>query len=208
MKRAGLLVAVVMMVSQSAAAQDSTSTRNLCLKPDRTPKCRAILLTTAGMHVMAGGAEAHGSPLRGIVDWGLLVNLGPRSSIGASWMLSLDRDGFTTGPTVRYRRWLSDSTSVDVGIGLAAEGSEATHAPVFGLVKWNVSRNVGIALRPELRKTTDYDGLNVPPYGCTPVSRKAFALSAGTEFSGGPGLALSAVAAAAHIALYSSISDW
>ena len=52
-----------------------------------------------------------------IVEWGVMRNLGPRNAIGVSWFFAFNGDGLSTGPTMRYRRWLKGGRSLDFGVG-------------------------------------------------------------------------------------------
>jgi len=189
-------------------AQQPFTAADVCLKG--TAGCSAIILTNAGIGGIVGGVSS-GSAIRVLADWGVLVKVSRRASIGGSWLASLDRDAFLTGPMIRYRRWLNDSASVEAAIGTSLyHARQDTYATILGMAKWNPSPVVGIALRPELRTTTDYHCLDVPPFGCTPSSRKAFAMAAGVEFSGTPGLVLSGIGAAALGVLaliFANISD-
>lgn len=55
---------------------------------------------------------------------GYLQNIDPRSALGAAFKLTADSDGHRYGPVIRYRRWLSPTSSFDVAPGLLLGGKD------------------------------------------------------------------------------------
>jgi hypothetical protein len=122
------------------------------------------------------------------VDLGVMVNIARRDAIGASWFFSADDDGLTTGPVLRYRRWFDPQRSLDVAVGTPIMGSEEVETgSLYGLIKYNPVHWFGAALRPEYIRRPVYD-----PSTDTSHKEGSGRLYAGVEFSGVPGLALSA----------------
>ena len=182
------VLAAVALNTIRAAGQDSASSGRLCLNhPQPRPVCSAIALTNFGAYYRTGGnGESH---LRLIADWGLLMTTGRRSAIGGSLFLSAESRGFTLGPAIRYQHWSADAkSSWEVAIGVPLNnGPTLAH----GLVKWNVSRLVGLSIRPELRRT--YDAVcSGPPYVCNASEHRGPVVSFGVEIGGVPGIALTA----------------
>lgn len=194
-----------------AAAQDVVKPGKLCWNnPQPRPVCSAILVTNWGVHAIsqtATGASndySSGSHLRVAADWGVLFPTGPQSALGGTVLASIDNDGLILGPALRYRRWSANQkSSVELAIGMPlSTSSYDAGAVVFGMVKWNPNRFIGVSVRPELRKITDYNCLNVSPYTCgDPFSRKTFALSAGVEIAGAPGAILTGASGVAGFLL-------
>jgi hypothetical protein len=129
---------------------------------------------------------------RALGDWGLLVNLGGRDAIGVSVFGSVrskapGHEAELVG-LARYRRWLGPDRSLDLGIGmpLIVDNTDVRRAP-YGLVKFNFDRRLGVALRPELRRTISFTS--------EPRPRTKLFLSAGVEIGEPPGFALSALGA-------------
>jgi hypothetical protein len=74
------------------------------------------------------------SSARGVLDYGVMVNTSTRDAFGGSLFASVDRDGLAIGPAIRYRRWLTQTASLEVAVGKPFFGDEADGA-VFALVK-------------------------------------------------------------------------
>lgn len=63
------------------------SAANLSFRARPAPECRVFFITNAGVYI--GPAPPYGgSRLRGIVDWGVMVNASPRHAIGGSWFVT------------------------------------------------------------------------------------------------------------------------
>ena len=61
------------------ATQDSSAARTrarLCYRARPRPACSAFVLTNFGSYVVLGSDETGDTPLRGVADWGLMVNVG------------------------------------------------------------------------------------------------------------------------------------
>ena len=76
-----------------------------------------------------------------------------------------------------------------------------------GLVKWNVSRLVGLSIRPELRRTYDYTVCFGSPYPCNASEHRGPVVSFGVEIGGVPGIALTAASAVGLVALVHAVKD-
>lgn len=197
MNRSRAVLAVMLAGAGTASAQDSATTHAICMTAEPAPRCSAILLTNLGVHAFAGGAEHSGAAVRVMTDWGLLVTASRHVALGASWLLSVDRDGLLSGPMLRARIWPNDSTSWEVGLGHGVAHNGDNALGTFGLIKWNPAPSVGLSLRPEWRQHTTYDCQSAPPYTCAPTSHGTFAVSAGVELGGVGGLIGSLSSAAA-----------
>jgi len=86
---------------------------------------------------------------------GVMMNVGRRDAIGASFFALGDIDGFTAGPAVRYRRWLGRQASLDVAVGTSIVVSKSTRnsgqiktGSLYGLVKLNPPRVTYVSCDP------------------------------------------------------------
>jgi len=137
-------------------------------------------------------------PLLAVADWGLMFNVSAHDAIGASVFASADLGTFSLGPAVRYRRWIADSQSVEVAVGvpLLAPSNDYMATPwVFGLLKWSPNHWFAVAARPELVHQTVLVGC--PPFAPTPCSSEVQSrvrLSLGVEVGEVPGAVLTGAA--------------
>jgi hypothetical protein len=186
--RSWLLILFCTLLSEPVAAQQAVRPSALSWRAAPRESCRAMILTNFGGY-MESSTISGGAGLRVVADWGVLANVGARTAVGASFFSSYDgTDGFILGPAVRYRRWLSSSRSIDLGLGtpMYTSGYEGVFSP-YGLIQYNPTPWVGLALRPELRRVTSTDFCK--GNSCT---RSRFVMSAGVEFGWVPGFALTA----------------
>jgi hypothetical protein len=127
-------------------------------------------------------------------DWGVLVNVGRRNAVGASILGSLESTEHgrvaELGAFVVYRHWLGSERSLDVGLGtpVILRNSSAHRSP-YGLLRLNLTHQVGLTLRPEVRRATDFlSGM--------PRTHASLFMSAGVEVGEKPGFLLSALGSA------------
>jgi len=179
---------VVALVGAPLAAQDpDAAARALCYRPRPLARCHAFVLTNAGGYVNPGSTGGD-TRLRGFVDWGFLANRGPRQAFGASWFVSLDEDQVSTGPVVRYRRWLDADRSLDIALGTPVWGEEIRPGSLLGLVKYNPVHWAGVGLRPEVVRRRSF---TCGPAGCAERTATSVRVLGGIEIGGPGGLALS-----------------
>ncbi len=186
----------------AVGAQDSMMTGGL--RP-----WRATLLTNFGVYAVGHGERVPASygptgvpnswrtrtevSFRVLADWGVLLPLDTRRGVGASLVVSLDRDYSFVGLYGRYRHRIDSTRSVDVGLGIPLSRGDGVHP--LGLLKYNMTRHVGVALRSEVHHEAEYQGDVLPgPY----VDRRRLRLAAGAEIGGLTG-AITSVATAAAI---------
>ena len=145
----GLWIALLLVWSEAAPAQ--AAQRVLCYRGRPKPDCSTFVLTNFGTYLVLGRARSGNTPLRAVVDWGLMFNVSARDAVGASVFLSGDRDGFGIGPALRYRRWIGDAQSIELAVGapLASGGDnyKMNTGSVFGLVKWSPNHWFAVAAR-------------------------------------------------------------
>jgi hypothetical protein len=165
------------LAARAQRAADSTRTRALCWTARPAPQCRVLLLTNFGAY-----ADIPGNA-RLVEDVGLMVNVSARDAVGASFYVTVDQDGlFSTGPALRYRRWLTGRRSLELGAG--ARGAARDGGAVMGLVKFNFGPYLGVAVRPEIVRVCDWWG-----GACMAGGRRTsnFRVSLGVEIGSWPG---------------------
>jgi hypothetical protein len=183
---------VVVATVASLAAQGAKG--QFCLRAQPKPDCSAFLLTNAGAYVVLGGPNGRETAARGVFDYGFMVNLNTRDAVGASVFASLDREGFAAGPSVRYRRWLTATSSFEVALGKPVAGDPSLQTgAVFGLVKWSPNHWFAVAARPEIIR-----GPVCGPTTC--VYQSQGRVSLGAEAGAVPGLVITGAAGAAFLA--------
>jgi hypothetical protein len=194
------LVTTAMLCSVAAvAAQKPEAVRpadGLSFRARPYSECRVFILTNSGGYVQIGPGPGV-SPWRATVDCGAMVNLSPENAVGASWFVTYYHDGtvFTTGPVLRWRRWFGSTRSLDVAVGTSIGGHAVRPGSVLGLVKYNPVYWFGVAARPELIRSDDYNCIGA---GCTgPETRTQARLYLGAEAGGLPGLGLGVAAGVA-----------
>jgi len=151
------------------------------------PDCKAFLFTNAGGYLRLGSSNG-GGLLRGIADWGAMVNVTPRNAVGGSWFVTADEDEFTMGPSLRYRRWFERGGSLDLSVGtpIANSDGDVKAGSVFALVKYNPVHWFGLAVRPEYLRRTEFSCTQT----CTEYTSSSGRVYAGAEFGWYPGLFL------------------
>jgi hypothetical protein len=190
--------AAVWAVAGAAQQPDTGRARPdaLCYRPRPSPACSAFILTNGGAFVFVRGPIAGGTPVRGVLEWGLMRNVNAQGAVGGSVLVSLDEDGFVLGPAVRYRRWRSHAASFDFALAapmIVIDAAWSTNAvrpgSIFGLMKWNPNHWVGLAVRPELVRylaaTSCPPGPAPPP--CTYDHRYGMRMTIGLELGWTPG---------------------
>ena len=189
-----ITTSMVCSVAEAAAQEPVTvqSADSPTLRARPYPECRVFFVTNSGLYFRVAGGLG-GAPMRGtFLDWGAMVNLSPKNAIGGSWFVTLDEDGASTGPVLRWRHWLGPIQSLDFGVGTVIVSSEsARKGSVLGLVKYNPVHWFGIAARPELVRYNDYV---YEPTGYRGVSGTKARLYMGAEIGGKPGLVTGSVA--------------
>ena len=141
--RALACVALVVVSSGAPLAAQDTTARGapgrFCLRARPKPECSGFALTNAGVYVVFGDNRGGETALRGLLDYGFMANLNPRDAVGGSVFASLDRDGVAVGPSIRYRRWLTPTSSLEVALGKPVAGREGRSSdsrsgvPITGL---------------------------------------------------------------------------
>jgi len=155
---------------QSAAASlkgeaqgDETASTAFCFRARPAPLCRNFAVTDFGLlfgvtrtgwsSVFADSPDVHSAQV--ITELGAMRNLGRHHAIGATWFISLAEEEFSTGPAVRYRLWLDERQSIDVGVGTTvAPDSDSYGEPrrgsLLGVVRYSPAPWFALAVRPEV----------------------------------------------------------
>lgn len=193
-------VPVVFTLLALAAAPATAQDKAFCFQAKPKPACAAFSLTNGGAAFVIGVRTNSGeTPLRGIVDWGAMVNVSTRDAVGGSVLASLDEAGLGIGPAVRYRRWLTQQASFDLAIALPVLTTEddgrLRPGSILGLVRWNPVSWFGVAVRPELLQRRVLVGPGCCEYGTESAGRVSVGLEAGEW----PGVVVSSAAGVALV---------
>jgi hypothetical protein len=127
---------------------------------------------------------------------------GSRSAVGASWLVAVGERETITGPAIRYRRWLGEDSSLDLGIGASVTSAHSKAGSVLGLIKYNPTHWVGLSVRPESQRLERHD---CTIQGCPEATVTRTRIYGGVELGSTPGLVTSAVAGVVAL-LVSSIT--
>lgn len=185
-----------------ALAQDS-------VRAAASKRGRPVLLTNFGAYVVSYSEPTYTFDdqvpalvyrrkvdARLLADWGVIFPVSERSRVGLSAMVSLDEDLSFVAIFARYRHMLDSVRSVEVAIGVPTSGSSDHRPAPLGLIKYNMMRHFGVALRPEINRYLEY------PIGPgPPVVRSSLRMSAGVELGGLAGAVTSLTAGAVFVAL-------
>jgi hypothetical protein len=170
---------------------DTVRTRPLCWTARSAPRCRVVLLTNFGVYadlVQAGGT----SSARPVADVGLMVNVSRRDAVGVTLFVGSTAEGYLgAGPALRYRRWMSSGSSLDLAVGFRTAVRGSDQGAITGLVKLNVGPYFGVALRPEILRSDPPAACGIYGVGCKAEQR--LRLSAGFEFGSWTGVAVPVV---------------
>jgi hypothetical protein len=200
------LVGALLAAAPLAIASAETTPRSssaLCYRARPSPDCSVFFLTNAGLYVKPRSNDS--TPWRGIVDWGVMVNVSPRDAVGGSWFVTLDENDVTTGPEVRYRRWFGRDESLDVAVGTPLNRGQVEIGSVLGLVKYNSAHWCGIAVRPEYVRRRAYDYSQYP--NVTRYTVTSTRVYGGVEFGWFPGLTLTLGSGVVLLALIAALND-
>jgi len=157
------LVVPAVVVAAPARAQDSTAehTGGWCFRGRPRGTCSQFVLLEETIQWHFAGSGAEDFLLTGTL--GFMRNVGTSAAFGVAGFVDGDGETVAGGMTARYRRWLGQTSSLDLELGtlLFTESYLAVPSPVVG-VKWGVSDLVGLTTRLEVRR---YDwGTTVPLY--------------------------------------------
>jgi hypothetical protein len=145
-------VLAVLLVTGSSLADQRGLVAQSCFAPHPFPQCRKHWLTEAGLSVRLDphpGTESVAATL----ELGHMVNLSPRSALGASVFLRGGEPVGGIGFRPRYRRWLTSSLSLDVAPGIVFQ----TLSSQFTLQSPTLSGQVGLNLGSGLALTGQVD---------------------------------------------------
>jgi hypothetical protein len=203
-----LLASVAGVAAQEPGAAPPAD--DFCFRARPRSECRVFFVTNTGAYLQLDAPDV--DQIRFAADWGAMVNVSSASAVGASWFLfAQSGDNVTTGPALRWRRWLGSTQSLDIALGTNVYGGASESfdvGSVLGLVKYNPLPWLGIAARPELIRTNAY---HCTEEGCPPPVRgteRRLYLGAEVGELSGLGLGVAAgVAVAVFFILYFADPD-
>jgi hypothetical protein len=117
-------------------------------------------------------------------EGGVMRNVGARNAIGATWFFKLADETVSTGPGVRYRRWLTKRQSVDLGLGVPLAIGDYERGTLFGLARYSPAPWIGFSARPERIRRNVF---SCDSQRCGFESNDKFRLLAGADVTGRPG---------------------
>jgi hypothetical protein len=156
----------------------------LCWTALPKARCTVLLLTNLGALAEFGGGGSANARLS--EDVGLMVNVSPREAVGATFFVTVDKDGlFSMGGALRYRRWLPGFNSLELAVGVRGATNTLDRGAVMGMVKYNIGPYLGLVARPEIAQRCVVSGhwCSSTGAGTTTVLR----VSAGVEVGSWPG---------------------
>lgn len=175
-------------------------------KPERNwfPVIQAGALVQLDQDEVAG--EESGGTM--VIDLGAMQNVGDRGAIGGSVYFGLDPDRSRVGAKLRYRRWLTNSLSIDAAPGFVIGGTTQngnryyTYPGLVGELGLSLGDRVTVTGQVETRRVTRRENIarfsgGYPSPSYQPAEEKTevswyLGAKLGGEFSL-PGLLLSAI---------------
>jgi len=152
------VLATLLAVVVSSLADLNALAAQTCFAAHPLPRCRSYWITEAGLSVRL---DPHGWTPSGpetesgsaTLELGYMVNLSPRSALGAAVFLRGGEPVGGIGFRPRYRRWFNSHVSLDVAPGIVLKtlggGQFALKAPTFsGQLGLNLSS--GFALTSQV----------------------------------------------------------
>jgi hypothetical protein len=117
------LAALLVPVASTADAQTPPAppAPHACFRGAPGDRCTWFPLVEAGIHYRL--TDVIPGDERVLINWslGAMVNRGSRTAIGGALFASLEGE-FRAGANLRWRRWLSHETSVELGAGVHLAG--------------------------------------------------------------------------------------
>ena len=97
-----------------------------CFRGRPQPQCTGFAVLEFTGAVRLNGKSGPTDQNAAFLYWsgGYLQNIGSTSALGAAFKLTADSDGHRYGPVVRYRHWLSSTSSIDVAPGAFVGGRD------------------------------------------------------------------------------------
>jgi len=132
-----------------------------CFRGRPRPGCSGFLVLEFTGAVRLNDKPSQTDQNAGFFIWsgGYLQNVGSQDAVGAAFKLTADSDGHRYGPVVRYRRWLSGSSSIDFAPGLFVGGQDNFIGLRFPSPTADVALNygdrVGLALGVDALRQAD-----------------------------------------------------
>jgi hypothetical protein len=116
-----------------------------CFRGRPQPKCSGftVLEFTGALRLNDKTGPTDEAPAFLYWSGGYLRNVGGRSALGAVFKVTADSDGHRYGPVVRYRHWLSQTTSIDLAPGLFIGGEDNFVDLAFPSATADVAFNYG-----------------------------------------------------------------
>ena len=122
----------------------------VCFRPRSLAACKSFVLTEFAIGATFFAPPPRRSDVYYSGEFGWMTNVTARSAIGGAIQYGIDEDSdYRIGVKPRYRRWLTDATSIDVAAGLLLLGDGLTFPGFTGHVAVNFTRIVGVGIQIE-----------------------------------------------------------
>ena len=137
-----------------------------CFRGKPLPKCKTFWITEFGYSLKLDEQprryQSSGTNFYFTWEYGLMRNLNQKSALGAALFGGADDNGHRFGVKPRYRRWLDNSTGLDICAGVLFGGENNQFSPRFPGMTSHVGLNFGdwLALTAHL----EIIRLEVPPF--------------------------------------------
>ncbi len=103
-----------------------TAAAAMCFRGRAGPECTGFPVIEFAPVVRLADKPEPTDGVNSFFIWNLggMRNIGRQSALGATLKIAADSDGHRLGPAVRYRRWLSRRTGIDLYLGAYVSGSD------------------------------------------------------------------------------------
>jgi hypothetical protein len=175
-----------------------------CFRGKPLPECKTFWITEFGF---SPRLDRHRLGRRNdqvfYYTWeaGLMRNVERQTAIGATLFFGADNDGHRYGLKSRYRRWLSNSVSLDLGAGVLLGGDHGFINRYPGLTS-----HVGLSLGDWLALTGHLEITRLE-YRRFKIKETDFAWYAGAKLGSYPGLIASVTAPIVYLLIRAALND-
>jgi hypothetical protein len=155
------------------------------------PECRYFGVTDFGLafgstHTPESIFDSTERRVELFIEGGVMRTFGARNAAGVTWFLAFDNDTGSTGPGLRYRRWVTRRQSVEGGVGVPLLSWDYEAGTLFGLIRYSPAPWIGLSVRPERIRRHTFDCV---AGRCDSLPDSEVRVLLGGDLSGKPGAA-------------------
>ena len=153
------------------------------------PECRYFGVTDFGVafgstRTSQSIFDSTGRRVELFIEGGAMRSFGSRNAAGVTWFLALDNNPGSTGPGLRYRRWVTRRQSVEGGVGVPLFSWDYEAGTLFGLIRYSPAPWIGLSVRPERIRRHTFDCV---AGRCDSLPDNEVRVLVGGDLSGKPG---------------------